>query len=134
MPPPIRTTAITQEEIDAIRNWDISGVDTVPQRRAALEAELEEAALRLRDVSELGDPDDLEVELDNLDVETGELLQRYDFKSAHLNRRLRELFHKPKPDWHETGTGEVCRNACNLPIEDLVSKVVGNKKATNKVA
>lgn len=130
--PPIGVRPITQEELDALRG---GGISSVPQRESSLESdEIVEILRRLRDASEFGDSDDLEVELDNLDMETGELLQRYDFKSAHLNRRLRALFHKPKPDWHETGTGEVCRNACNLPIEDLVSKVVGNKKATDKVA
>ena len=43
-------------------------------------------------------------------------------KKRHLEKRERESLHRPLNDWKETSRGEVCINACSLPVDDIISK------------
>ena len=44
-------------------------------------------------------------------------------KKRHLTIEERRIFHKPNPDWVQTPSGEVCRSACTLVVDDLVESV-----------
>lgn len=43
-------------------------------------------------------------------------------KKKHLNRIERDAFHRPKSDWQETPSGEVCKNAETLVVSDIIKK------------
>lgn len=43
-------------------------------------------------------------------------------KVRHLTRHEREGLHQPARDWKETPKGDVCKNACTLEVEDILSK------------
>ena len=43
-------------------------------------------------------------------------------KVRHLTKHEREGLHKPARDWKETPKGDVCKNACTLEVEDILSK------------
>ena len=42
--------------------------------------------------------------------------------SRHLDRNERQSLHNPKSDWSDTGRGDVCKNACTLEVNDILSK------------
>jgi len=44
-------------------------------------------------------------------------------KKRHLTIEERRILHKPNPDWVQTSSGEVCRSACTLVVDDLVESV-----------
>lgn len=43
-------------------------------------------------------------------------------KKKHLNRIERDAFHRPKSDWSESPSGEVCKNAETLVVSDIIKK------------
>lgn len=43
-------------------------------------------------------------------------------KVRHLNKGERDMYHQPKPDWHDTPKGDMCKNACVLEVEDIIRK------------
>lgn len=43
-------------------------------------------------------------------------------KERHLNKDERDYLHTPEPDFVQSKTGEVCKNACSLPIKDIIIK------------
>jgi len=43
-------------------------------------------------------------------------------KVRHLNKGERDMYHNPKPDWHDSKKGDVCKNACVLEVEDIIRK------------
>lgn len=43
-------------------------------------------------------------------------------KKRHLTKEERDILHRPVSDYVQSKTGEVCKNACSLPIEDIISK------------
>ena len=43
-------------------------------------------------------------------------------KKKHLNRMERDICHKPRPDFINTGRGEVCRSTSVLEVADLLEK------------
>ena len=43
-------------------------------------------------------------------------------KVRHLTKHEREGLHQPARDWKETPKGDVCKNACTLEVEDILSK------------
>ena len=45
-------------------------------------------------------------------------------KKRHLNKDERQVYHKPTPDWVLTPSGEVCKSACHLVVDDLIKSAV----------
>jgi hypothetical protein len=44
-----------------------------------------------------------------------------ELKKRHLNQSERRKYHKPNPDWEQTPSGEVCKSACTLVVDDLIA-------------
>lgn len=47
-------------------------------------------------------------------------IPRDEMKKRHLNKEERQYYHQPKNDWLESPSGEVCKSACTLVVDDLV--------------
>lgn len=45
-----------------------------------------------------------------------------EMKTRHLTRSERDALHNPETDWIQTPRGEVCKNACSLEVEDIITK------------
>ena len=43
-------------------------------------------------------------------------------KKRHLNQDERRALNNPNSDWIQTQSGEVCKSACTLVVDDLVEK------------
>lgn len=55
-------------------------------------------------------------------AETNPKLFKAVMKRRHLNSHERQRLHKPKSDWVETPSGEICKSAETLVVKDIVSK------------
>lgn len=43
-------------------------------------------------------------------------------KNRHMNKRERDMYHKPHNDWTETKRGDVCKSSYTLEINDILKK------------
>lgn len=88
----------------------------VEQEQVRQMSELLQAARRTG-IGRAVNPFDLEDNNEQLMSDVEETL-----KVRHLTKYEREGLHQPARDWKETPKGDVCKNACTLEVEDILSK------------